>query len=60
MGIPLIGGRRILGISHSPFQPGIVHRRRQLLLPSLNAEEMVKFLVDKEKEKKSPKVQINV
>jgi hypothetical protein len=60
MGIPLISGRRILGIPHSPCQSGILHRRRRLLLlSSLNTEEMVKFLVDKEEEK-PPKVQLNV
>ena len=58
MGI-LISGRRILGIPHSLCQPGILHRRRRLLLPTLNTEEMVKFLVDKEKEEKSPKVHLN-
>ena len=61
MGIPLISGRRILGIPHSPCQLGILHRRRQLLLlPSLNTEEMVKFLVDKEREENPPKVQLDV
>ena len=60
MGIPLISGRRILGIPHSPCQLDILRRRRQpLLLPSINTEEMVKFLVDKEKEERSPKVQLN-
>ena len=57
MGIHFIGRRRILGISHSSCQPGIVHQRRQLLLPSLNTEEMVKFLMIKENEEKSPKGQ---
>ena len=55
MGILLISGRRILGIPHSPCQRGILHRHRQLLLPTLNTEEMVNFLVDKEKEVKPPK-----
>ena len=55
MGILLISGRRILGIPHSPCQLGILHRLRQLLLPTLNTEEMVNFLVDKEKEEKPPK-----
>ena len=60
MGIPLISGRRILGIPHSPCQLDNLRRRRQpLLLPSINTEEMVKFLVDKEKEERSPKVQLN-
>ena len=58
MGIPLTSGRRILGIPHSPCQLGIFHRRRQLLLlPSINTEEMVKVLVDKEKGEKPPNVQ---
>ena len=39
-------------------QSGILYLRRQLLLPSIDTEEMVKFLVDKEKEEKSPKVQL--
>ena len=29
---------------------GILHRRRQLLLPTVHMEEIVNFLVDKEKE----------
>ena len=33
----------------SPWQSGILPRRRQLLLPSINTEEMLKFLVDMEK-----------
>jgi hypothetical protein len=50
MGIPLISGRRILAIPHSPCQLGILHRRRRLLLPpSSNKEEIV---VDKENEEK--------
>lgn len=61
MGIPLISGRRrILGIPHSPCQSGILHRRRQLfLVPSLNTEEMVKFLVDRENEENSPRHSIS-
>ena len=46
MGIAFISGKRIIGISHSPCQSGILHRRRQLLLPIINTE-MVKFLADK-------------
>ena len=38
-----------MGIAHSPCQSGILHQRRQLLLPSINTEESVKFLVDQEK-----------
>jgi hypothetical protein len=61
MGIPLISGRRILGIPHSPCQSGILHRRLQLLLlPSIITEEMVNFLVDKENKEKSHKVLLDV
>lgn len=60
MGIPLISGRRILGIPHSPCQLGIIHRpRRLLLLSSLNMEEVVKFPMGMV-EGKPPKVQLNI
>ena len=38
-GYSLIIGRHILGIPHSPCQSGILHRRRQLLMPSINTED---------------------
>ena len=50
MDIFLFSGRRILGIPNSPRKLGILHRRRQLLLPTLHMEEIVNFLVDKKKE----------
>jgi hypothetical protein len=48
-----------MGIPHSPCKPGILHRRRELLLPTLNTEEIVIFLVNKEKEEKPPKVPVS-
>ena len=59
-GTPLINGRGILGIHHSPRQSGILHLhrcRQLLLLLSLNMEETVKFPVDKEKGEKLLNVQ---
>ena len=50
MDVFLFSGRCMLGIPHSPCKLGIFHRRRQLLLPTLHMEEIVNFLVDKEKE----------
>ena len=40
MGILLISGQRILG---SPRQPGILRRRRVLLLPTLHTDEIYKW-----------------
>ena len=53
MDVFLFSGRCILGIPHSPCKLGILHRRRQLLLPTLHMEEIVNFLVDKEKGEKN-------
>jgi hypothetical protein len=43
-----------------PPEPLHAGHRRQLLLPTLNTEEMVIFLVDKEKEEKPPKVLVQL
>ena len=43
-----------------PPRSGFLHRRRQLLLlPGINTEERIHFLVDKEKEEKSPKIHLD-